>query len=176
MPINNKMAALVIWSVSALLLVAVGALGRLPEMSSIPDVVYKLPALNAVLNSLCTVLLIASFIAVKTGNLKLHKQLNLTTFALSTCFLVSYVIFHALVEPTPYPEGAPWRGAYYFILLSHILLAAVVMPMVLYTFYWALSGQIERHRPLARYTLPIWLYVTTTGVVVYLMISPYYGA
>ena len=171
---NDKLAGITIWSLSIFVFVAVVILGMLPEFPGKPGWVYKLPLLNATLNTFCTIFLVASFIAIKNKKVKLHKVLNLTTLALSAVFLVSYVIFHALVEPTKYPAGEAWRGTYYFILFSHILLAAVVMPMVLYTFYWALTGELARHRRLARYTLPIWLYVTSTGVVVYAMISPYY--
>jgi putative membrane protein len=172
---NDKAAAVTIWSLSIFVFIAVVILGMLPAYPETPGFVYKLPALNASLNTCCTILLVVAFIAIRRGNIKLHKALNLATFALSTVFLVSYVIFHALVEPTTYPAGEPWRAAYYVILISHILLAAAVMPMVLYTFYWALAGEFARHRKLAKITLPVWLYVTTTGVIVYLMISPYYA-
>lgn len=174
MPRNDKLAAIVIWSLSIVIFAVVVILGMLPDVPGKPAWVYKLPALNATLNSFCSLFLILAFIAIKRGNVALHKQLMLATFALSTVFLVSYVIFHALVEPTRFPVGEPWRGAYYVILLTHILLAAVVMPMVLYAFYWALVGAFERHRKLVRFTFPMWLYVTVTGVIVYLMISPYY--
>lgn len=171
---NDKIAARTIWSLSIFVFVAVVVLGLLPEFPGKPAWVFKLPAFNALLNSFCTLFLVAAFIAIKCGRIKLHKALNLATFALSTVFLVSYVIFHALVEPTSYPSGEPWRGTYYFILITHILFAAAVMPMVLYALYWALIGEFARHRKLARFTFPMWLYVTTTGVIVYFMISPYY--
>lgn len=175
MPRNDKLAALVIWSLSLVIFATVVLLGMIPDFPDKPAWVYKLPALNATLNSFCSLFLILAFVAIKRGNIALHKRLNLATFALSTIFLVSYVTFHALVEPTKYPAGEPWRGAYYFILLTHILLAAIAMPMVLYAFYWALVGEFARHRRLVRFTFPIWLYVTVTGVIVYLMISPYYS-
>lgn len=175
MPRNDKLAALVIWSLSLVIFATVVLLGMIPDFPDKPAWVYKLPALNATLNSFCSLFLILAFVAIKRGNIALHKRLNLATFALSTIFLVSYVTFHALVEPTKYPAGEPWRGAYYFILLTHILLAAIAMPMVLYAFYWALVGEFARHRRLVRFTFPIWLYVTVTGVIVYLMISAYYS-
>lgn len=171
---NDKLAAIIIWSLSLFIFAAVVILGMLPDFPGKPAFVYKLPALNAILNTLCTIFLATAWIAIKRGKISLHKQLNLATFVLSSIFLVSYVIFHALVEPTSYPAGEPGRGVYYFILITHIALAAVVMPMVLYTFYWALTGEFVRHRRLARFTMPMWLYVTATGVIVYLMISPYY--
>lgn len=175
MPRNDKLAALVIWSLSLVIFATVVLLGMIPDFPDKPAWVYKLPALNATLNSFCSLFLILAFVAIKRGNIALHKRFNLATFALSTIFLVSYVTFHALVEPTKYPAGEPWRGAYYFILLTHILLAAIAMPMVLYAFYWALVGEFARHRRLVRFTFPIWLYVTVTGVIVYLMISAYYS-
>jgi putative membrane protein len=171
---NDKLASIVIWSLSIFVFAAVVVLGMLPDLPDKPAWVYKLPALNATLNSFCTIFLATAWVAIKRGNIALHKNLNLATFALSTVFLLSYVLFHALVAPTSYPAGEPWRDAYYFILISHIFLAAGVMPMVLYSFYWALVGEFARHRRLARFTMPIWLYVTSTGVIVYLMISPYY--
>ena len=171
---NDKLASGLIWSVSILVFIAVAALGGV-DVPNRPAFVYKLPLLNAILNSICTILLACSWVAIKRHKVTLHKWMNISTFILSTLFIVSYVIFHALVEPTKYPAGEPWRGAYYFILISHILLAAAVMPMVLYSFYWALVGEFERHRKLSRFTMPIWLYVTSTGVIVYLMISPYYA-
>lgn len=170
---NDKLASIIIWSLSVFVFVAVAILGRVHFEFS-PAWVYKLPALNAVLNTLCTAFLVVAWIAIKARMINLHRSMNVATFALSSVFLVSYVIFHALVEPTSYPVGEPYRGVYYFILITHILLAAVVMPMVLYTFYWALTGTMDRHRAIARFTMPVWLYVTATGVIVYLMIAPYY--
>jgi putative membrane protein len=93
---------------------------------------------------------------------------------LSSLFLISYVIFHAFGVETRFPADNPLRPYYLTILISHIILAAVVLPMVLLSFYRGLTGQIEAHKRITRWSMPIWLYVTTTGVVVYLMISPYY--
>lgn len=173
-PATDRKAIIAIGAVSLLVFAAVVVLSLLPKAESIPGWATRLPALNATLNSICTVLLVASWVAIKRGRPDLHKKLNLTTFALSSAFLVSYVIFHAFGTETRYPADHPWRPVYLTILISHIILAAGVLPLVLLSFYWALVGQFERHRRVVRYSFPIWLYVTTTGVIVYLMISPYY--
>lgn len=162
-------------ALSAVVFAAVAVLGQLPRSETMPAWVKILPRLNAFLNATCTVLLVVSWRAIRIGRRDLHRNLNVITFALSSLFLVSYVVFHAFGVETRFPAEHPLRPLYLAILLSHILLAAVVLPMVLVSFYWALSGQFVRHRALARFTMPVWLYVTATGVVVYLMISPYYG-
>lgn len=161
----------------------------LPHPTSTPAFIYKLPALNAVLNGTCSILLICSLFAIKMKNINLHKKLNLTAFVLSTLFLLSYVTAHYFIADTRYgdidhngmmsPEEsaavADIKPLYLLILLTHIFLAIVVLPMVLLSFYYGLTDQREKHRKLTRFSYPIWLYVTVTGVVVYLMISPYYN-
>lgn len=161
----------------------------LPHPEIIPGFIYKLPALNAVLNGTCSILLICSLIAIKMKNINLHKKLNLTAFVLSALFLVSYVTAHYFIADTRYgdidhngmmsPEEsaavADIKPLYLVILLTHIFLAIVVLPMVLLSFYYGLTDQREKHRKLTRFSYPIWLYVTVTGVIVYLMISPYYN-
>ncbi len=143
--------------------------------ANIPAFAYKLPALNAVLNGSCFVLLWVSLYFIKQKNIAIHKRINLIVFGLSALFIVSYVLFHYFVPETLYPKGAPARGFYLILLLSHILLSAIVLPMVLLSFYHGLKNNVEKHRKLVRFTFPIWLYVTLTGVVVYFMISPYYN-
>ncbi|HMO98286.1 MAG TPA: DUF420 domain-containing protein [Kiritimatiellia bacterium] len=172
---KEKYALTVIYVVSALVFAAVVVLSQLPRAEFMPEWVSFLPGFNATINSICTVLLIASWFAIKRGKMVWHKRLNLAAFALSAVFLVSYVVFHAFGVETRYPADHPWRPFYLTILVSHIVLAAVVLPLVLISFYWALIGQFDRHRKLVKYSFPIWLYVTTTGVAVYLMISPYYA-
>lgn len=161
----------------------------IPHPDVFPAFIYKLPALNAFLNGSCSVLLLASLWAIKTRNIQMHKRLNLTAFVLSTLFLLSYVTAHYFIPDTKYgdvdhnglmsaAESAAVSGikpVYLVILLTHIFLAIVVLPMVLMSFYYGLTDQREKHRKLTRFSYPIWLYVTITGVVVYLMISPYYG-
>lgn len=147
---------------------------NLPKAESMPEWVKALPMLNALLNGTCSVLLLASLYFIRNKQVNIHKKLNITTFVLSALFLVSYIIFHSFGVETKYPADAPMRMVYLFILITHIILAAVVLPLVLITFYYGLTKKYRQHRRIARWTFPIWLYVTVTGVVVYLMISPYY--
>jgi len=171
---NEKRALALIYGVSVAVFAVVVVLNQLPKADHMPEWATWLPGFNAMINSICTVLLVAAWRAIKQGRVALHKRLNLTTFVLSSVFLVSYVVYHSFGIETRYPADAPLRPLYLVILLSHIVLAAAVLPLVLISFYWALAGQIDRHRKLVKYSFPIWLYVTTTGVIVYLMISPHY--
>lgn len=147
----------------------------LPRPQPMPDFARHLPLLNAMINGTCAVLLLLSLKAILAKNVQRHKKINLITFVLSTIFLLSYVTYHWLAEETKYPLDNPMRPLYLGILISHIILAAIVLPMILLSFWYGLSNQVAKHRKLVRFTFPIWLYVTITGVVVYLMISPYYN-
>ena len=135
-----------------------------------------LPPVYAGINGLTAVLLLAALWAIKGGNRKLHQQLMTTCIVLSLLFLVMYVAYHMTSDSTPY-GGEGWlRYVYFFILISHILLSIAVIPLVLRTYAKAWLGDFKAHRKWARITFPIWFYVAVTGVVVYLMISPYYPA
>jgi putative membrane protein len=134
-----------------------------------------LPPIYAGINGLTAVLLIAAIAAIKNGNRKLHERFIKTCMALSALFLVMYVAYHATTPTTHYGGTGMLAYVYYFILGSHIILSIVVIPFVLFTYVRALAGNFARHRALAKYTFPLWLYVAVTGVVVYLMISPYYA-
>ena len=161
----------------------------IPHPDVFPNFIYKLPMLNAILNGTCSVLLIFSLLAIKKRNITLHKKLNITAFILSSVFLLSYVTAHYFIPDTKYgdvdhngimsaAESAAVSGikpVYVIILLSHIFLAIVVLPLVLMSFYYGLTDQREKHKKLTRFSYPIWLYVTVTGVVVYLMVSKYYN-
>ncbi len=150
--------------------------------------VKSLPTLNAVLNSLTTVLLIAAVVAVKKGNIMVHKSLMTTAFILGSLFLVSYVLYHSSVPSVKFgdidgngilsdqelAEVGGTRMFYLGVLLSHIGLSIVVVPFVLFAFYYSLTEKIEKHRKIVKFTFPIWLYVSVTGVLTYLLISPYY--
>lgn len=171
---TDTAARRIIWILSAAVLLAVVVLYQLPKADPIPGFVRALPRLNAGINSVCSLLLLLSLAAVKRGNIALHKRLNVTAVALSTVFLLSYVTFHTFGVETRYPMDNPWRPLYLIILISHILLAMAVLPLVLMTFYRGWTGQVARHRTLARWAYPVWLYVTLSGVVVYVLISPYY--
>lgn len=132
------------------------------------------PKFHASLNALTTILLLTGFYFIKTGNMKRHRLCMLTSIGLSIVFLVSYVFYHSISEPTTY-GGEGWlKSVYYFILITHIILAAGVLPFILFTLFRALNNQFDKHKKIARWTLPIWLYVTITGVLVYVLIAPYY--
>jgi len=133
-----------------------------------------LPPIYASLNALTAVFLILAFMAIKNKNRKLHEAFMKTCIMLSAAFLIMYVLYHMTSDPTPYGGKGAIRYAYFFILITHILLSIAVIPMVLFTYLRAWLGEFERHRALAKFTFPIWLYVAVTGVIVYLMISPYY--
>lgn len=104
----------------------------------------------------------------------MHRKLNLICVGLSVVFLLSYVLFHYFYSDTTYPAEAPYRSLYLFLLATHIILAAIVLPLVLLSLYRGLTNQVALHRKIVRWSYPIWLYVTLTGVIVYMMISPYY--
>ena len=152
---------------------AVGLLFGMPKIKGY-DFSF-LPPVYASLNGLTAILLVIAFIAIRKGNRALHERLMKTCLVLSTLFLVLYVMYHITSESTSYGGVGAIRYIYFFFLISHILLSIGVIPMVLFTFVRALGGNFERHRALARYTFPLWLYVAVSGVIVYLMISPYYA-
>ena len=161
-----------IFSVVAFALVAV--LGRLPKVPDHPDWVEQLPAFSAIINGVCFFLLLASLWFIRKRNIPMHRRLNLLASALSVIFLASYVTFHYFVEETRFPADDPLRPVYLVILATHILLAAIVLPLVLLSLYRGLTNQVDRHRKIVRWSYPVWLYVTFTGVIVYLMIAPHY--
>jgi len=138
------------------------------------DIVF-LPLLHAILNSLTALCLIGGAVAMKTKrNQKVHARFMVSAFVLSSLFLISYVIYHSLAPSTPYGGEGTMKLVYFVVLISHILLAIIVVPFVLLAFYFALTKQFSRHRKIVKWTLPIWLYVAISGVLVYIMISPYY--
>lgn len=134
-----------------------------------------LPPIYATINGLTAVLLVTAYVAIRNQRRLLHERLMKTSIGLSASFLVMYVLYHMTTDSTVYGGTGILRYVYYFILISHILLSVVITPLVLFTFSRALAGNFERHRALARFTFPIWLYVAISGVLVYLMISPYYS-
>jgi len=177
-------------AVSVFVFVVVLVLNRhlIPAPAKVPSFAIFLPKLNAILNGTCSVLLLVSLYFIKQKKIILHKRINITAFCLSSLFLVSYILFHYLAPETMYGDingdkvlspqevaaAGTIRYVYYVILTSHIILAAGVLPLILLSFYRGLQMQVEKHKKLVRWAFPIWLYVTVTGVVVYLMISPYY--
>lgn len=133
-----------------------------------------LPPIYASINALTAIILIVAVIQIKKGNKKLHERLMKTAIILSALFLIMYVAYHMTSDSTPFGGEGFIKYVYYFILLTHISLSIIVIPFVLVTFARGISGQFYKHRKIARITFPLWLYVAVTGVIVYLMISPYY--
>lgn len=147
-------------------------LHELPKAAFMPEWMQHLPMFHAFLNGSCTLFLIASLVAIKSKNILMHKSLNTMAMLFSLIFLLSYVTYHYFSGDTRYLGD--YKGLYYFILISHIFLAALSLPFILLAYYRGLIGQIEKHKKLTRFTYPIWLYVTITGVMVYLFLAPYY--
>jgi uncharacterized membrane protein YozB (DUF420 family) len=132
--------------------------------------VADLPALNASLNGLATLCLVAGWLAIRSRRIALHRACMLAAFATSGAFLVSYLIYHYHVGSRPFGGAGLIRVVYFVILVTHVVLAATILPLSLVTLSRALAKRFDRHRRIARITLPIWLYVSVTGVVVYLML------
>ncbi|WP_009032804.1 DUF420 domain-containing protein [Indibacter alkaliphilus] len=137
--------------------------------------VYFLPHLNAVINSAATVALIMGLIFIKQKNIILHRASMTAAFGLGAIFLVSYVIYHASAESTSFGGEGLIKSIYYFILITHIILAAVALFPILLAYYYGYTDQRQKHKKVVKFAYPIWLYVTVSGVLVYLMISPYYN-
>lgn len=135
--------------------------------------VANLPALNALLNSASTVFIVLGFLAIKKREFVTHMKLMLTAFVTSSLFLVSYLVYHNFVGHTPFPGEGIIRPVYFFILISHIILSAFVVPLVLTSYYFAFSGKFSTHRKVSKWTLPIWLYVSVTGVVIFFILNAY---
>lgn len=144
----------------------------------IPNVapLSMLPPIYATINGLTALVLVLAVVAIKNGRQKQHENLMKTAIALSLAFLVMYVAYHMTSDSTPFGGTGAIKYVYFFILISHILLSIAIIPLVLRTYAKAYLKQFEAHRKLAKITFPIWLYVAITGVVVYLMISPYYAS
>ena len=133
-----------------------------------------LPHVNAALNFLSFLLLAVAFYQIRRGNVSLHRRLMLSALAVSGLFLVSYVTYHAQYGSVRFTGQGPVRAVYFFILITHVILAAAIVPLVIITLRRALAGDFARHRRIARWTYPLWVYVSVTGVVVYLMLYHLY--
>lgn len=172
---NDKKYLVLIAILSVVIPVVVAMLFFMPKEGSSSVDVSFLPTLHAILNSLTAVALVIGYYNIRNGNTKLHRNAMATAFGLSAIFLVSYVTYHFLGERTIYGGDGFLKLFYYFILLTHIVLAVVIVPLVLLSMYFALTEQFVRHRRISKWTFPIWLYVAVTGVLVYILISPYYS-
>jgi putative membrane protein len=186
---NHRFYFWLIIGISSFVFLLVLFLSQIPKAEHIPAFVPYLPTLNAYINATCTVLLLISFYYIRKKQIATHKKLNLLAVGLSTVFLLSYVTFHSFGVETRYgdlnhdgfvdaaemADAGVLRPVYLSILLTHIVLAAFVLPLVLLSLYRGLTNQVQLHRKITRWSFPIWLYVTISGVIVYLMISPYYN-
>ncbi len=168
-PLKYKNLILVL-SIAIPIAVAVLFTVRIPNVEPLSF----LPPIYAAINGVTSIILIIAYIAIRKKNIQLHEQLMKTAIALSATFLVMYVAYHMTSDPTPYGGEGYIRSVYYFILISHILLSIGIIPLVLITYVRAITKMFPKHKAIARITLPIWLYITITGVIVYEMISPYY--
>lgn len=178
----------IIIGVSVVIPLAVAALILLPQKINAGSWVYFLPDLNAVINSLTAILLLLALVMIKRGNVAAHRMLMTSGLILGFLFLICYIIYHASAPSIKYGDlnvdgvlseaelsaVGNSRSVYLGILFSHIILSIFVVPFVLFAFYYAFSGKIEKHKKIVKFTFPLWFYVSVSGVVVYLMISEYY--
>lgn len=186
---NEKKATLLIYTVSFIVFTAIVILSKYKLNVETGFNVHLFATVNAIINSIVVVLLITGLIAVKQKKYLFHKQIMLTAIILSVIFLISYVAHHLLAGETKFGDlnhdgvlslaeketAGGLRIFYYFILLTHIPLAAIILPFILFTAYRALTGDYEKHKKLVKITWPVWFYVSISGVLVYWLISPYYS-
>lgn len=171
---NDRLAKSLILVVSFVVFIAIVILSRVKVNVQLGFDVHLFARINAMINSTVTILLIAGLIAVKKKKYHLHKRIMLTAIILSVLFLVSYICHHLFSTETRFGGSGFIRYVYFFILSTHIVLAAIILPFILFTAYRALVAEWPFHRKIAKITWPVWLYVSVTGVLVYLFISPYY--
>ena len=171
---NDSLAKGLIYVLSFVVFAAVVLLKKIQLDVSVGFDIHIFPKINAVINSAVSILLFLGLVSVKKRKYLLHKRMMGSAIILSTLFLISYICHHLLAGDTPYGGEGFIRYVYFFILITHIILAAVILPFILFTSYRALVAEWPAHRKLAKLTWPIWFYVSVTGVLVYLMISPYY--
>jgi putative membrane protein len=186
--INDKKARVLILSFSIIVFAAVVFLSQVKLHLNPGFDVHIFAAANAIINSMVTALLLIGLFSARRGRYFLHKKVMIAAMILSILFLVSYILHHLFAGETKFGdlnhdnilsqeeilEAGTMRYIYYFILATHIPLAAIILPFILFTAYRSLTGQFERHKRLARITWPIWFYVAVTGVIIYFLISPYY--
>lgn len=133
-----------------------------------------LPRLNAVFNSFTFIFLLAALFFILRKNVKMHRNFIFAAFTTTALFLVTYLTYHYIAPSTSYGGEGILKSIYYFVLITHIMLAPIVVALALFSLIWGLTGNITKHRKIARWTMPIWLYVSLTGVLVFILISPYY--
>ncbi|TMI65146.1 MAG: DUF420 domain-containing protein [Bacteroidetes bacterium] len=171
---NDKKARTLILVFSAIVFIAIVALGRVKLNVDLGFDEHVFAFINSIINSIVAVLLVAALIAVKTKHYLLHKKMMLAAMVLSILFLISYICHHLFAGETKFGGTGTAKMIYYIILGTHIPLAGLILPFILFTAYRALIAEFPQHKKLARITWPVWFYVAVTGVIVYWMISPYY--
>lgn len=185
---SNRIVTITIYCLSVIVPLVIGWLLFSVRIATESTWVYVLPHLNAVLNTTTAILLVTALVLIKKGNKRGHRTAMTIAFTLGAMFFVSYLIYHASVPSQMYGDVdgdgilspieldaiSGSRGVYLTLLLSHIGLATIVLPLILFSFYYALSGNFEKHKRIVRFSWPIWFYVSVSGVIVYLMISAYY--
>ncbi len=186
---NDSKAKKFIWAVSIIVFLAVVGLSKFKLNLNLPFNVHLFATINAIINSLVAVLLVAGLVTIKIKNYLLHKKIMLAAITLSVLFLVSYICHHLMAGETKYGDidhdgilslnekiaVGSTRILYYVLLGLHIPLAAIILPFILFTAYRALTGEYDKHKKLVRTTWPVWFFVAVSGVVIYWMISPFYG-
>ncbi len=174
---NDKRAKTVIGLVSVVVFLAVVALDKhiIPTPPTLPFDVHVFAFINSVINSMVSVLLLLGLFTAKNRNFILHKKIMFAAMFLSVLFLLSYICHHLWAGDTHYGGEGLIKYIYFFLLTTHIILAAVILPFILFTAYRALTSEFPKHKKMAKYTWPLWFYVSVTGVIVYWMIQPYYA-
>lgn len=172
---NDRQARWLIVILSIVVFGAVVLLSRVQLKVDLGFDIHLFARINAFINGTVSILLLAGLITVRNRNYLVHKKIMITAVILSAIFLVSYICHHLFAGDTKFGGEGIIRPIYFFILITHIILAAIILPFILFTAYRALTGEWSAHKKLARITWPIWFYVAVSGVLVYLMISPYYG-
>jgi putative membrane protein len=177
MKLSVSKLSVFIWSITILIPITVTLLAYLPPLDLSPETKSKLfilPKINAFINGTAFFVLLGAWIAIRSGNIILHRTLTSTALGLSALFLLSYITFHFTTASTHFCGEGTIKMVYFFVLITHIILSAAIVPLVLFTYARGWAMEVEKHKRLAHFTWPIWLYVTATGVIVYLMISPCY--
>jgi putative membrane protein len=175
LPKNDSLARRLIWLVSGVVFLVVVSLKYIHIEADLGFNPHVFATFNAIINGTVAAALLLALLAVKRKQYLLHKRLMLSAMVFSMLFLVSYIAHHILTGDTVYPKDAPLRGFYIIVLITHIILAAVILPFILFTTYRGLTADFPAHKKIARITWPIWFYVAISGVIVYQMISPYYS-
>src|SRR5690625_3313322 len=166
-----------IWTLSVVAVIIILGINYIPRSTTGTIVGMELtvlPLLNAILNGFAFIFLVLALVMIKKKNIKAHRNFILAAFTATILFLVSYLTYHAMAGSTSFGGEGMMKITYYFVLISHIILSTALLPLSLFTLAKGLNMEVAKHRKIARWTMPIWLYVSLTGVLVYLMISPYY--